>query len=445
MKKQFAVVGIIALSAAACGEAKRAVAPKDPVKTVQELREFKPERKVELLDNKFFLWKEGVTDEQVATVLANSNQVDENTVEIYANDKKIAEIEKSAFGGLESIQMLASDADDAADRLARVERQVLDLEERLAGVKSKAVALKEGDAPEPELEIELAALKEKLASREAALKEALDSFAPALEEQWPMLIDAHNATVDEQSALIEKVASLEAKEAELAKKLEDQALAEQARADAQKELDETRESLKAKQESLKAKTEEVAKSTTEVEAFPKLKEQAAKAIGDWTTLKLRNYRLPQENERLVLELDRNVDFFTGAPTKVVFEQVGAMGTLNPFNGKVRENALYAVTLADWDLNSQLADGSYSIRLSHRTEAQTFSSGNGTVGPVKYEPKGGIYRFDVQGDMVTISFKIARAKYDFVDGKIYYQGDIVVKDRFTKRVLRRGVAKLVNEK
>jgi hypothetical protein len=108
-------------------------------------------------------------------------------------------------------------------------------------------------------------------------------------------------------------------------------------------------------------------------------------------------------------IDETVWIFNSSPIVVEFKFPGAGRT-----------ETYAA-IRNWDLNRINDPELVSVNAAPVSD---FSTDGKTIGKVTYEEEGGVFTFEVYAPTATYYFKIARANYQAIDGRIHYKGDIV---------------------
>lgn len=159
--------------------------------------------------------------------------------------------------------------------------------------------------------------------------------------------------------------------------------------------------------------------------------QLAPLVTELSEVEAKQLAIETEGREKVDAITNLVDWYKNQPTSVTFQ-------FQP-DGKI------ASQISDWDLNDDAGVRTFST--------EPGPGGKPTITDVAYEPKGGVFTFDVHvytddaqtTKRETYSFKIARINYDTRDGRCFFGGDIVQKKFLPdgKTQTRRGIAKLVD--
>jgi hypothetical protein len=118
------------------------------------------------------------------------------------------------------------------------------------------------------------------------------------------------------------------------------------------------------------------------------------------------------------EVDAHVWLFNSSPIRFGFE----------FN----EDRTIHAWIANWDL-SKINDS----EIAENDAPKEFSTDNDSIRRVRFEELGGVFTFEVYSPGAVYYFKIARAKYEAVDGRKHAKADVIrcsVKDGFGKPTL-----------
>lgn len=164
-------------------------------------------------------------------------------------------------------------------------------------------------------------------------------------------------------------------------------------------------------------------------------------------------KLDEKNPQVATALDTlkaSVQWFNTPPSSIDLtaynsEEVAAANSTRSAAGQrnLESEEQYKLSIADW-----LEDES-------TTDPRRFSTDEGTIKNLRYKVRSGRITFDVliydaadteKTNLLRMySFDIRRTRYDAtanpMDGRLYYTGDLILKDAAGNE-LRRGVAKLV---
>ncbi|MGK5086734.1 hypothetical protein WDW86_04195 [Bdellovibrionota bacterium FG-2] len=127
-------------------------------------------------------------------------------------------------------------------------------------------------------------------------------------------------------------------------------------------------------------------------------------------------------------IDERVWMFNAKPSKITLT--------------LKEDGSYSGEILNWDLSNI---GDEAVKTQELPQAQNFSTENGNIGLITYNPRGAIFTFEVTTSGAVYGFRLWRSKYELGknDGASYYQGEItrtsVEADGSTK--IRRGSIKL----
>lgn len=128
-------------------------------------------------------------------------------------------------------------------------------------------------------------------------------------------------------------------------------------------------------------------------------------VDEWKTLDTQITKKQEEASRYLQPINDSVWIFNSTPIHFSFH-------FDP------DHTIHA-GIHNWDL-SKIDD----TEVAETGAPVEFSTDSFTMGHVHYEPVGGVFTFEVYTPKSTYWYKIARTKYDALDGRIHYKGDIV---------------------